>query len=225
MSYIINGPTTIGDTGSINTFNGDITLTDIGVTRGDLFTVVTGGNLSAIAVGTAGQVLTSDGTDPGWASATAGSVGEGFAAFLTISNTGIASTPTTIGTALEPWSTAGTFGYANFTVSGDTFVVTTGIFTSTSGGNYLVSYNIDYTNTVNNGTRTISLYDGTSNVLTRSYQPAGNNSVNKYVSISVQITLSATDTLELQMSTSSGTVDIIGGSPLSNTTFSIVKLD
>jgi len=227
MAYIINGPTAIGDAGSLNTINGDIAIPDITATEGNVLSIDSAGNLVAVVTGTSGQVLTSQGAaaQPVFAAATAGSVGEGFAAFLTVDNATIGSTPTTIGTGPAPWSTAGNYGYENFTVSGDSFVVSTGIFTSSAGGNYLVTYNIDYTNTVNNGTRTISLFDGTDNVLSRSYQPAGNNSINKFVSVSVQMAFAGTDTLELQASTSSGTMDVVGSSPLSNTTFSVVKLD
>ena len=65
MSYAINGPADIGDTGQLTNLHGDVRLSDITSSIGDLVYADASNNLAALPLGSDGYVLQSNG--PGFA--------------------------------------------------------------------------------------------------------------------------------------------------------------
>jgi hypothetical protein len=150
MSYIITGPTTIGTTGQLNNFLGNVRLTDIGTTWGDIFFAgQTGpGNLEALVPGTPGQVLQTNGAgaDPSWVNNSATLMTNGFS----VGKTG-ADTFTDTAIQIQNWATtapaAGLSVNPFYNTGGPDFNATTGVYTPSTTGVYIVDAYIEYSNT------------------------------------------------------------------------------
>lgn len=150
MSYIISGPTTIGTTGALNNFLGDVRLTDIGTSQGTIyFAGATGpGNLKALPPSTAGYILQTNGpaADPSWVLNSASIVTNGFFAGKTAGDTF-----TNIEIQVQNWNTtspaAGLSVNPFYNTGSPDFNVTTGVYTAPTTGSYLVDAYIEYTNT------------------------------------------------------------------------------
>lgn len=207
MSYRINGPTEIGDTAALNTINGDVTLADITTTHGDIVYADVSNNLARLAPGTAGEILQTNGASaaPSWVTASA-SLSNGFSARKT-GTQGSITTQTTITT----WSITPAPEYD--TTGGD-FAGGSGIFTAGGGGTYLIAVNVSYTQTNNSGTRTLDLYlNGTTVIYQKVEQPTGNNTINKDISITTQMSLAMNDTIEVRLGRTGGATLTVEATP------------
>lgn len=212
-TYVINGPTTIGDTGALNEILGDVSLTDITTTQGNVLSVDASGNLSAVATGTANQVLTSNGAgaEPTFQNVP-GATDENFAVDKDGGDT-FSNTPTVVAN----WNTTATYRYNT-----GSFNTTTGVFTVANTGKFSFKATISYTNTGgsgNSGSRTLELYDTTNATVIASVtdQPGGSNSIDHYLTIDTDATLTAADTVALRFyrSNASGTNSILATSTFS----------
>jgi len=205
MSYIINGPTTIGDTGQLNEILGDVRLTDITSAFGDIVYADTSNNLARLAPGTSGQILQTNGVGaaPSWVSSATNIVG--FSARKTGTQGGI----TTTATAITTWSTATAPEYDN---TGGDFNGTTGVFTAPANGTWLLQANVSFTTTSNAGSRSVSVFidDGVTPTAeyTYTFQPTGNVALSTNVPITVQIALTSTYDVTLRASTTNGTLTV-----------------
>ena len=199
MSYRINGPTEIGDTATLNTVNGDVTLADITTTHGDIVYADGSNNLARVAPGTVGEVLQTNGSgaSPSWVMASA-SLGNGFSARKTGTQGSIVGTPVVITT----WSVG--MGIEYDTTGGD-FVPATGIFTAGAAGTYKIDVDVAFTQTANNGSRVLDLFlNGTTVIFQKTFQPSGGNNTTQNASISSQLSLAMNDTLSVRLYRSSG---------------------
>ena len=149
MSYVISGPTTIGTTGALNNFLGNVRLTDIGTSQGTIyFAGATGpGNLKALSPSTAGFILQTNGpaSDPSWVLNSASIITNGFFAAKTAGTT---FTNTEIQIANWNITTpAPSLSVNPFYNTGGNFNVATGTYTAPTTGSYLVDAYIEYLNT------------------------------------------------------------------------------
>lgn len=187
MSYRINGPTTIGDTGQLNVILGNVTLTDVGTAQGTVYYSSAAGNLFALPPGTSGQFLQTQGpaANPIWAST-------GFVPDSSFSASKVAGDSfNNVPTIVANWSTAG----AQFFNTGQ-FNTTTGLFTPTVTGKYSIDATVQYMNMGaggNSGMRVLEFYDntGASVLLSKSLQPTSDVNANQNISIDDVINLTA----------------------------------
>lgn len=216
MSYIINGPTQIGDTGQLNEILGDLQLSDVCTATGDLiYSSNAAGLMVALPIGTAGQILTVAGGVPTWAGAS--NVEEGFSARKT-GTQAVTGTPADI----AGWSTATA---PEFDTTGGDWVNASGLYTASLAGTVNARAVVSLSNTRNNGERTLSLYwdDGATpaNYVTVTVQPSANNAIPTVLNLATSLTLAIGDALSLQISsTGAGTCNVLA-SP--QTVFSITK--
>lgn len=150
MSYVISGPTTIGTTGFLNNFLGDIRFTNVGTAQGTIFFAGAAGpgNLQALAPSTAGYILQTNGpaADPSWVLNSSSITTNGFLVGKTAGDTFI-NTEVYVQnwntTAPAPGLTVNPF----FNTGGPDFNTTTGVYTAPTTGAYLVDAYIEYSNT------------------------------------------------------------------------------
>lgn len=215
MSYIINGPTQIGDTGQLNAILGDVRLSDIATTLGDMVYVNASGNLTQLSIGSAGEVLTVVAGIPSWETAT--TTETGFSAIKSGTQGPLAAPFTN--TTITTWSVAAPY----YDTTGGDFVPATGVYTSSTAGTVNVRAGVSLLSSTNGGNRSASVrYNGTTNVFTVTSQPSANNAIPLFLTISSGISLAATDTVELVVSsTSAAGNSTVQASP--NTWFSITK--
>jgi hypothetical protein len=193
MSYTISGPVTLGSTGAATAVSGTVSLPDVSTTQGDVFTLDASGNLVGVGVGTASQVLTSNGAGavPTWQAAAAG-VDESLSATKVA-----ADTFTTTPTIVPNWTVAAADRYADVV----TFDAATGIATITNAGKYSIKGMINYTNTgasANTGSRTLEIFDGTNPLQTVTIQPTGDTSIDQSLEIAADLQLAAAATISLR---------------------------
>ena len=93
MAYVINGPVDLGDISTNTTIYGNIFLANTTTTNGDIVYADSFNELQRVALGTAGQVLTSVGGVPAWADPT-GVIDRSFAARFTDAATQFEVIPT-----------------------------------------------------------------------------------------------------------------------------------
>lgn len=215
MSYTINGPTLIGDTGELNEILGTLQLSDVCTATGDIiYSSNANGLMTRRAIGTAGQVLTVVGGVPDWATPT--TIEEGFSARKT--GTQVLTIPFT-DAVVTNWSTGTAPEYD--TTGGD-FNSTTGVYTASLAGTVNVRAGISLLSNRNNGTRSLSIrYNGT-NSFTMTAQPSANNSIPTFLHASTNLNLAATDTVDIVINSSAnGGTSTVQASP--NSWFSISK--
>lgn len=215
MSYIINGPTQIGDAGQLNTILGDVTLTNIATTLGDMLYVNGSANLAPITIGANGDVLTVVAGIPSWQPFT--TTETGFSAIKSGAQGPIAAPFSN--TTITTWSVAAPY----YDTTGGDFVPATGVYTSSAAGTVNVRAGVSLLSSTNSGNRSASVrYNGTTNVFTVTSQPSANNSIPLFLTITSGISLAATDTVELVVTSTSATGNsTVQASP--NTWFSITK--
>ena len=224
MSYVIDGPTIIGDVGTNNTLQGTLTLPQVCTATGDLiYSSNAGGLMTRLAIGTAGQVLTvSGGLLPSWAPAgTPSTTGIAFSAFKsgTQNISSAASSSTTA--QITSWSTSSP-GYDN--TSG---LFSSSNFTPTVTGTYLVVCKVAFTDTNNTGSRTLLVVDTTSSttLAQRQNQPNPDIALNQQLDFSVPLALTSGHVIQLQMTVTSGSTgntSTILASP--STWWSVIRL-
>ncbi len=193
MSYRINGPTEIGDTGALNTINGDLTFVDITTTQGNMFTVDASGNVAPIVTGTSGQALVSNGpgTAPTFQTLPAVTI-ENFAVDKDAGDT-FDDTPTVI----PSWNITSAYRYNTGSLA-----VATGLFTATNTGNFACKAQINYSNTNNSGSRTLELFDTTNTAVIASttVQPTGSTAIANTIVLTTDALLTAGDVYALRFS-------------------------
>lgn len=198
MAYIINGPTQIGDAGQLNTILGDVTLTNIATTLGDLLYVNGSANLAPIPIGAAGEVLTVVAGIPAWVTPT--TTETGFSAIKSGAQ-GPITAPFT-DTTVTTWSVAAPY----YDTTGGDFVPATGVYTASTAGTVNVRCGISLASSTNGGARSVSIrYNGTTNVFTMTAQPSANNNIATFLHASSSILLAATDTIEVAISSTAAT--------------------
>ena len=193
MSYTISGPVDLGTVATATTLAGTISLPNVSVTQGDVFTVDASGNLVAVGVGTASQVLTSNGAAsvPTWQAAAAG-VDESLSATKTAGSNFDATL-----TIVPNWTVAAADRYADIVA----FDAATGIATITNAGKYSIKGLINYTNTgasANTGSRTLEIFNGTTALQTVTIQPTGDTSIDQSLEIAADLQLLAAATISLR---------------------------
>lgn len=223
MSYIINGPTIIGDSTNGNTLQGTLTLPQVCTATGDLiYSSNAGGLMTRIPIGTAGQVLTVVAGVPAWANDT-NAIDNGFSAALTANQVVAAASATT------PVNIAGfTVTAPGFDTTGGWFASgqAAGTWTPGTAGKYRVDVTVSFTNTdgtnaSNAGTRTITLLAGGATYITKAFQPTGAAASEQQVSFSTDIVLTAVQTIAVQIVSST----VAGGMTVTTqgTIFSITR--
>jgi hypothetical protein len=217
-SYVINGPTTIGDAGQLNEIKGNLRLTDIGTAQGTVYHVTASGNVAALLPGVNGQFLQTQGVaaNPVWANVGGAVTDTSFSA-AKVAGDSFSNIPTIVAN----WNIAG----AQYFNTGE-FNTTTGLFTPSATGKYIINSVLQYTNTGaagNSGHRILEFYDNTSAtvLLTISEQPTGNNNISKYITMISIFNLEAGSfyALRFYRSNATGTNTI-----LSTSTYSIYRL-
>jgi len=150
MAYRINGPVTIGDSGALNTVNGNSTFAHSGAgvaapLQGQVYYVDSSLQLRGLATGTAGNVLITNGAgaDPSWTSQSITTNGFSVSKIAadTFSNTQV---------IIDDWVTtipAGVTSNPFFNTGAPNFVLATGVYTPSSNGTYHVSITLEYTST------------------------------------------------------------------------------
>jgi len=189
MAYNLTGPLNIGTTGQLNNILGNLRVTDITTTQGNLLAVGVTGNLTAVATGTSGQVLTSNGagTQPTFQSV--------ILADESVSATKTAGFSFTNVPAVVPiWSVAGTGRYNTGSLS-----LASGIITVANTGKFDISSTINFTNVSNAGSRTLELVadpGGLNTVLsTVTIQPTPDIALDNTINLSTSLALTAATTI------------------------------
>jgi hypothetical protein len=205
-AYPITGPTQIGTTTKNNTILGDVILSDITTSHGDILYADGSNKLARLAPGTNGQMLRTNGAgaSPSWVSSAVSTNITGFSARKSGTQGGITSTPIII----TNWSTATT--PPEYDNTGGEFNPVTGVFTAGSTGEYHIDVSISYKDTNNAGHRILDLFlNGSTVIYQHSEQPGGNVNLVHNISISTSISLSVGDTLVCRIYRSGGTSTII----------------
>lgn len=219
MAYTISGPVNLGTAANLTDILGNVRLANVSTTHGDVFTVDATGNLVSVGVGTASQVLTSNGAAavPTWQAAGAG-VDESLSATKDAGDT-FDTTPTIV----PNWSVAAAERYSDVVA----FSAATGIATITNAGKYSIKGLINYTNTGvsgNTGSRTLEIFDGTNALQTVTIQPTGDQTVDQSVDIAADLLLAAAATISLRFY-STGQAGTAVNSILATSSFSLHKFD
>jgi len=199
MAYRINGPVTIGDTATATIVNGDTSLPDVSTTQGELFSVDGAGNLVAVAAGTAGQVLTSNGagSNPTFQAA-AGGFDDNFSV-LKVTGDSFSNVPTVV----PNWDD--TIAPGRYQAGTLTLVTATGVATAANAGKYAFDVVLNYSNTgasANTGSRLLELLVNGSPVQQVTTQPTGDITIDQTISMSGDILLAAADTISVRFSRS-----------------------
>lgn len=194
MSYRINGPVTLGDTGTDTVLEGDVQFPNISTTEGELFTVNAAGSLVSIGAGTAGQILTSNGAGavPTFQAGNV-SIDDNFSV-TKVAGDSFTDTPTVV----PNWSDATTGSYQTAGLPIDT---TTGIATAGVSGKYAFSVVLNYANSGasgNTGSRTLELFVNAAVVRSVTTQPTGSEAIDQVISMSGDILLTAADTISVR---------------------------
>lgn len=203
-SYIIDGPTLIGDTTTSNTLQGTLLLPQVTTAVGDMiYCDNVNGNQVRIPIGTNAQVLTVVGGVPTWAD-DLNSIDNGFSAALTANQIVLAAAATT------PVEIQGfTASAPGFDTTGGWFASgqAAGIWTPGTAGKYRVDItvafsNTDGTNSSNVGNRTVAFRVNGTSYITKTFQPTGNKLSVQQVNFGTDVVLTNTDTLSVQLSSS-----------------------
>lgn len=208
MAYRINGPTDIGDSASLNTIRGNVTLADITTTHGDLVYANGSNNLDRLAPGTAGQVLQTNGAGfaPSWITSSS-SLTNGFSARKSGTQGGIVG----VATVITSWSTATA---PEYDTTAGAFNSVTGEFTAPSTGTYTLQSYIAFTNTTNAGDRVIQVRVNSTAEYQKTWQPTGSVSSVQNSSISTQLSLTLGDVVDITIFRSGGTATLtVSASP------------
>lgn len=216
MSYIINGPTQIGDTGQLNEILGTLQLSDVCTATGDIiYSSNAAGLMVALPIGTAGQVLTVAGGVPTWVTAT--TTETGFAAIKSGTQGPIAAP--FADTVITTWSVAAPY----YDTTGGDFAPLTGIYTASTAGSVNVRAGVSLLSTNNGGSRSLSIrYNALTNVYTATAQPSANNTIPLSLTVSAGLILSATDTVTVAVtSTAAAGSSTVQDAP--GTWFSVTK--
>lgn len=193
MAYVINGPVIVGDDGKATTLRGIVSLENVSVNQGDLFFVNSSGNLEKLPPGQPGQYLKSGGEneDPYWQDAIVPYVG--FSSSKNSDQTGISDTPATV----SDWT------LIHSDLSGD-FNVLTGVYTAPEDGLYEIDLLLSFSDGVIAGERIVEiLVGGASTVARKNMQPNPDITIKNSLSLSVKISLSQSDTVEVRLHSTS----------------------
>lgn len=222
MAYIINGPTQIGDVGQLNEIKGTLQL-DFCTATGDLiYSSNASGLMARLPIGTAGQFLTVVAGLPAWTSSS--TTETGFSARLSAAAATIAApfANVTIGGGSYTWSTATA---PEFDTTAGAFSTTTGVYTAPSAGTVSAQAAVSLLSSTNGGLRSMSLVfnkAGTPQYYTVTAQPSANNAIPLTLHAAAQLSLVATNTLEVEINSTaaSGTSSVQTGA---GTWFSLSK--
>lgn len=116
----------------------------------------------------------------------------GFFARKTGTQSGITSTPTII----TNWSASTSPEYNS---SGGDFNTTTGVFTVSATGLYILDCNVSFTNSASTGDRIVEIYNGTSIILQKQFQPSSSTSSVQQCNISGTVTLNVGNTISVRI--------------------------
>lgn len=229
MAYIINGPTQIGDHGQLNDIKGSLQLEFISTAQDPLqgagsmlYASDALGNMAGLPIGTAGQFLTVVAGLPAWTSSS--TTETGFSAHLTAApateNAPFANI--TLGGLGYTWSTSIA---PEFDTTAGAFSTSTGIYTAPSSGTVSAQASVSLLSSTNGGLRSMSLVfnkAGTPQYYTVTAQPSANNAIPLTLHAAAQLSLAATNTLEVEISSTaaSGTSSVQTGA---GTWFSLSK--
>jgi len=204
-TYVISGPTTIGDFGQLNEILGDLQLSDVCTATGDLiYSTNASGLMGRIAIGSAGDVLRVVGGIPQWSSFTTSETGFSarvatFAAPLSAPFTNL-TVGNDVGQAGVTWSTSTA---PEFDTTGGAFSTTTGVYTSPNAGTVNAQTSISLLSSTNAGVRSLSFVvnkAGTPQYYTMTAQPSANKTIPLTLHAAAQLSLATNDTLEVVIS-------------------------
>lgn len=225
MSYIINGPTIIGDATNGNTLQGTLTLPQVCTATGDLiYSSNAGGLMTRLGIGLAGQVLTVVAGLPAWATDT-NAIDDGFSAALTAAQIILAAAATTP-VAIQGFTVA-VPGFNTTTAGWFAAGQAAGVWTPGTAGKYHVNITVSFTNedgsggNSNAGNRTVRLVAAGANYIIKQFQPTGATAAEQQINFSTDIVLTAVDTVSVEIfsSTTAGGMTVT----TQGTVFSIVR--
>lgn len=218
-TYVINGPTTIGDPGQLNQILGNVSLANITATAGDmvyadginnltrltapvdtsvmLYDNGTGAQPVWLARGNVGEVLTVTSTNViGWSNVSQEASSYGFSAIKGAPPQSLAGNVSFQAANVINWTTTGQGLYDN---TAGAFDATNGIFTIAANGIYQLNAGLSIFNALNNGTRTMRFLRNNTNVLaSKTWQPTGSTSIAQNMAINDQFNLTLNDQISLQ---------------------------
>lgn len=226
MAYIINGPTQIGDSGQLNHILGTLRLDYLNTTGAMTYSSNTFGDMVALPIGNAGDVLRVVSGVPTWSSFTTTETGFSarvatFAAPLSAPFSQL-TLGTGVGTAGVAWSTSIA---PEFDTTGGAFSTTTGVYTSPNPGTVNAQTSISLLSNNNGGYRQLSLVvnkAGTAQRYTMTAQPSANIAIPLNLHAAAQLSLATNDTLEVEITSTaaSGNSSVQTGA---NSWFSLSK--
>ena len=202
-SYKVSGPTQIGDTGQLNDIQGDVRLSDITTTYGDIVYANGSNDLQRLAPSTADFVLTTQaaGAAPVWKDVNSIVTGSSLSPVVSAVKSGAQAGITTVATTIASWSTAA----PGFDDSGGAFNTATGVFTASVAGVYKLVCNIGFTNTSNAGDRVVDTFlNGVTVWNERSFQPTGSVASNQVTILNSLLSLGIGDTIQVRIYRSGG---------------------
>ena len=216
-AYIINGPTQIGDSGQLNEIIGTLRLDYLNSVGAMTYSNTINGDMVALPIGSAGQVLRVVSGIPTWSNFT--TTETGFSARVATFTAPLAAPFTEltvgddVGQAGVTWSTSTA---PEFDTTGGAFSTTTGVYTSPNSGTVNAQTSISLLSNRNGGTRSLSLIvnkAGTPQRYTMVAQPSGNVAIPLVLHAAAQLSLATNDTLEVVISSTaaSGTSSVQTG--------------
>lgn len=214
--YIIDGPTQIGTVAQLNNLVGDVRLSNVTSTLGDMVYANASNNLTSVGIGANGTVLTVVAGVPAWQGFA--TVETGFTARKDVLPALTTAAPFT-DVVIDDWVTATA---PEFDTTGGEFVASTGIYTAVSGGTVNARCGVTMSSTANSGSRSVSLAFNGAAAFTATAQAAANGTIPVYLTVGASMSLVATDTVSVIHSSTatSGSSTVVPGA---STWFSITK--
>lgn len=221
-TYVINGPTTIGDAGQLNEILGDVSLANITVTQGDMVYADALNDLTRLAApapgnntsvmlfnngsgsqpvwllhGSVGDVLTVTGTNTiGWSNSNNEASAFGFSA-IKANLFSVAGVSAATASNINGWTTTGTGLFDN---TSGAFDSGGGVFTASANGIYLINFGLQLESATNGAARTLQLIkNGSQTLASQTFQPASSTAVPATSVISDQFLLQSGDFVQSQV--------------------------
>jgi hypothetical protein len=207
-AYIISGPTQIGDSGQLNEIIGTLRLDYLNSVGAMTYSNTINGDMVALPIGATGDVLRVVGGIPQWSNFT--TTETGFSARVATFTAPLPApfTELTVGNgpsqAGVTWSTSTA---PEFDTTGGAFSTTTGVYTAPNSGTVNAQTSISLLSSNNAGQRSLSLIvnkAGTPQRYTMVAQPSADKNIPLVLHAAAQLSLAATDTLEVVISSTAG---------------------
>jgi len=221
MAYVITGPVDLGTTATQTNIIGNISMPDVGIpAQGNVFYLDAALHVAALAPSTSGFVLATQGAgaNPIWVDATVPyPTLIGFMARKTGTQGPVTATTATV---ITNWSTAAAPEFN--TITG--FDGTTGVFTVPTTAKYTVDAGLSFMNSSNAFTRVFSVRVNGTDVARRSWQPTGDILAQQNANISIPLSLTVGDTVDLVFSRTGAGISTITVGATPDTWFGVMKM-